>query len=335
VTVGNSVTPGTYPFTISGTSGALTHSFNASLEVQVAGNYTVTVTPVSRSVVQGGNTFWTVTVTPENGFTDMVTLSVSGFPPDVTGSFTVPILTSGDSTLNVTVGNAVPPGTYPFTVTGTSGAITHSVDASLEVLAAPDYTLTVTPALRKVFQGNRTTWVATVTPQNGFAETVTLGVSGLPSGVTASFSVPQLKSGNSTLNVVVGADVSPGTYPFTITGVSGTLTHSANASLTVLVKGSYTVTIAPAAQTVTRNSSSTYTVTVTPLNGFHWTVDLTVKGTSNHITASLDPASVGANGTSTLTVNVDDVAPRGLHTLRVIGASGQLSKIGKLALTVQ
>jgi len=335
VTVGNSVAIGTYPFAISATSGTLTHSFNASLEVQTAGNYTVTVTPASRSVVQGGNTFWTVTVTPQNGFTDPVTLSVSGFPAGVTSSFSVQVLTSGDSTLNVTVGNSVTPGTYPFTITGTSGAITHSVDASLEVLAAPDYTVTVTPALRKVFQGGSTTWIATVTPQNGFTDTVTLGVSGLPSGVSASFSVPTLKSGNSTLNVVVDAAVSPGTYPFTITGVSGALTHSANASLTVLVKGSYTVTITPAAQTVTRNSSSTYTVTITPLNGFHWTVDLAVKGTGNHITASLDPTSVGGNGTSTLTVNVDGMTPRGLHTLRVIGTSGQLSKIGKLALTVQ
>jgi hypothetical protein len=71
------------------------------------------------------------------------------------------------------------------------------------------------------------------------------------------------------------------------------------------------------------------------LNGFHWTVDLAVKGTNTHITASLDPASVGPSGTSTLTVNVDGAAARGTHSLRVIGTSGQLSKIGKLALTVQ
>ncbi len=335
VTVGNAVAVGTYPFTISGVSGTLSHSVNASLEVQAAGDYTVTVTPASRNVVQGGSTFWTATVTPQNGFADMVTLSVSGLPAGVTSSFSVSVLTSGDSTLNVTVGNAVTPGTYPFTITGTSGAITHSADATLVVQAAPDYTVAVTPALKKVFQGNSTNWVATVTPLNGFTDTVTLGVSGLPSGVTASFSVPALKSGNSTLNVVVDAAASPGTYPFTITGVSGALTHSANASLTVLVQGTYTVTITPSAQTVTRNSTSTYTVAITPMKGFHWTVDLKVNGTGNHITASLDPASVAANGTSTLTVNVDGVAARGLHTLRVIGTSGQLSKTGKLALTVQ
>ncbi len=298
-------------------------------------DFSIGVTPGSQQVPQGGNTSFTATVTPQTGFTGTVNLGVSGLPAGVTASFSVPALTSGDSTLNVMVGNSVAPGTYPFTITGVSGSLTHSANATLQVQAAGDYTVTVTPASRKVVQGAHTSWTATVTPQNGFSDPVTLSVSGLPAGVTASFSVPTLTSGNSTLNVVVGASVAPGTYPFTITGMSGALTHSASATLTVLVQGSNTVTITPASQTVTRNSSSTYTVTITPLNGFHWTVDLTVKGTSTHITASLDPTSVGPTGTSTLTVNVDGQAARGLHTLRVIGKSGQLSKFGTLALTVQ
>jgi uncharacterized membrane protein len=247
----------------------------------------------------------------------------------------VPVLTIGDSTLNVTVGNTVAPGTYPFTITAVSGAITHSVDASLVVQAAPDYTVTVTPALRKVFQGKSTSWTATVTPQNGFTDSVTMGVSGLPAGVTAVFSVPTLTSGNSTLNVTVGPSVAPGSYPFAITGVSGVLTHSAPATLTVLVQGTFTVTITPASQTVTRNSTSTYAVTITPQKGFQGNVDLSVSGTGNHITAGLDAVSVGPNGTSTLTVNVDATAARGKHTLHVTGTSGQLSKTGSLVLTVQ
>ncbi|MFY9562429.1 MAG: galactose oxidase-like domain-containing protein [Terriglobales bacterium] len=298
-------------------------------------DFSLSVTPASQQVPQGGSTSFTVTVTPQGGFTGTVNLGVSGLPAGVSTSFSVPVLTSGDSTLNVTVGDSVAPGTYPFTINGVSGAVSHSVNASLAVQAAGNYTVTVTPASRKVFQGGNTTWTVTVTPQNGFTDPVTLGVSGLPAGVTAAFSVPVLTSGNSTLNVGVGASTAPGTYPFTITGVSGAFTHSANATLTVLVQGTFTVTITPASQTVTRNSSSTYTVTITPLKGFNWTVDLTVKGTGTHITASLDPTAVGPTGTSTLTVNVDGSAARGLHTLRVIGTSGQLSKVGKLALTVQ
>ena len=335
VTVGNSVAVGTYPFTISGTSGNLTHSFSASLDVRAAGDYAVTVTPASRNVLQGGSTFWTATMTPQNGFTDSVTLGVSGLPAGVNAGFSVPTLNSGDSTLNVTVGSAVAPGTYPFSITGVSGAITHSASATLVVQVAPDYTVTVTPSLRKVFQGNKTSWTATVTPQNGFTDAVALGVTGLPAGVTTVFSVPTLTSGNSTLNVNVGASVAPGTYPFAITGVSGVLTHSANATLTVLVQGTFTIAVTPGSQTVARNSTSTYAVTIRPQKGFLWTVDLSLSGTGNHITASLDPVSVGANGTSTLTVNVDGTAARGKHTLRVIGTSGQLSKTGSLTLTVQ
>jgi uncharacterized membrane protein len=133
----------------------------------------------------------------------------------------------------------------------------------------------------------------------------------------------------------VGANVAPGNYPFTITGVSGSLIHNANVVLTVLVQGSYTVSVTPPSQTVSRNSSSNYTVTITPLNGFHWAVDLAVKGTGTHITASVNPGSVGPNGTATLTVNIDGAAARGTHTLRVVGTSGQLTKTGKLAITVQ
>ncbi len=297
-------------------------------------DFSISVAPASQQVSQGSNTSFTATVTPQTGFTGTVNLGVSGLPAGVTSSFSVPAVTSGDSTLHVAVDNTVAPGSYPFTITGTSGSLTHSTNATLQVTAA-DFALTVTPASRKVFQGGNTSWVATVTPQNGFTNAVTLGVSGLPAGVTAAFTVPVPTSGNSTLNVAVGGSVAPGNYPFTITGVSGALTHSVNVTLTVLVQGTFTVGITPASQTVTRNSSSTYTVTITPLKGFHWTVDLTVKGTGLHITASLDPVSVGPAGTSTLTVNVDGSAARGLHTLRVIGTSGQLSKIGKLALTVQ
>jgi hypothetical protein len=335
VTVSNSVAVGTYPFTISGTSGTLTHSFNASLDVRVAGDYTVTVTPASRNVIQGGSTFWTATVAPQNGFTDSVTLGVSGLPSGVSASFSPPVVTSGDSTLSVLVGSAVAPGSYPFSISGVSGAITHSTDATLVVQAAPDFAVTVTPALRKVIQGKSTSWTATVTPQNGFSDAIALGASGLPTGVTAVFSAPALKSGNSTLNVSVDAAVPPGAYPFAITAVSGSLEHNANVTLTVLVQGTFTIAVTPASQTVTRNSTSTYTVTITPQKGFLWTVDLSVSGTGNHITASLDPISVGANGTSTLRVNVDGNMPRGNHTLRVTGRSGQLSKTGSLVLTVQ
>jgi hypothetical protein len=174
-----------------------------------------------------------------------------------------------------------------------------------------------------------------MTPQNGFADPVTLAVSGIPAGATGAFSAPVLTGGSSTLSIAVGDSVLPGSYPLTISGVSGSISHNAVVTLNVLVKGSFTVTIAPASNTVSRSSTSTYTVTITPLNGFHWTVDLSIKGTGAHIAASLDSTSVGPSGTAVMTVNLDAKAPRGTHVLRVVGSSGQLSKIGNLTLTIQ
>jgi len=329
---GNLAPPGYYLLFLVNSSGV--PSVASFVQVETS-DFALGLTPSSQQTTQGGSTTFTASVTPQSGFTGTVTLSSSGLPAGVTATFSVTSLTSGNSTLNVTVGDSVAPGSYPFTVTATSGTLTHTANATLQVQASGNYTVSVTPASKKVFQAGHTNFTVTVTPQNGFADPVTLGVTGLPDGATGSFTVPALSSGNSTLNIVVGSSVVPGSYPLTITGVSGALSHDAAATLTVLVQGTYTVTVAPAAQAVTRGSTSTYTVTITPQNGFHWPVDLTVKGTGSHITASLNPTSVGPSGTSTLTVNVDGSAPRGTHTLRVFGTSGQLSKFGKLTLTIQ
>src|SRR4051794_25240464 len=89
--------------------------------VQVqASDFSLGVTPTSQQISQGGSGSWTVTVTPQAGFVGTVNLGTSGLPSGVSGTFTNPVLTSGDSTLNVQVGSAVPVGSYPFTISSTS-----------------------------------------------------------------------------------------------------------------------------------------------------------------------------------------------------------------------
>lgn len=59
-------------------------------------------------------------------------------------------------------------------------------------------------------------------------------MSGLPTGATASFNPASVaSSGSSTLTVVTTAATATGTYPLTITGTSGTLSHSATVTLVV------------------------------------------------------------------------------------------------------
>ena len=73
---------------------------------------------------------YTVTVNKLNGFNDSVALSVSGLPSGLTGSFS-PTSTSSTSTLTVTASTRLSRHTYSFTVTGTSGSLTHSTTGKI------------------------------------------------------------------------------------------------------------------------------------------------------------------------------------------------------------
>lgn len=101
-------------------------------------------------------------------------------------------------------------------------------------IPVPDYSLTASPGAMTVTAGNTATYTSTVTPVNGFAGSVTLTAGGLPSGATASFNPASISgSGSSTLSLTTSLSTPAGNYPITVTGTSGSLSHSAVVSLTV------------------------------------------------------------------------------------------------------
>jgi hypothetical protein len=110
-------------------------------------DFDITVGPAAQEVVPGGSTTYTVTVTPESGFTGTVNLSVdsqSGFPTAITsGSFSpLSITIGGSSTLTMQTSTATVPYALSLTITGTSGTITHTASTTLLVNLAPPADLT-------------------------------------------------------------------------------------------------------------------------------------------------------------------------------------------------
>ncbi len=100
---------------------------------------------------------------------------------------------------------------------------------------SPDFSLGASPNSQTVVAGNSATYTATVTPSNGFSGGVTLSVGGLPAGATSNFSTNPVPggSGSSTLGVSTSSTTPAGTYTLTITGTSGSLSHSTNVTLIV------------------------------------------------------------------------------------------------------
>jgi hypothetical protein len=102
------------------------------------------------------------------------------------------------------------------------------------ILAAPDFTIAISPGSRTVKHGKSTTYSVSISAQNGFTGSVALSAAGLPSGASATFSKnPVAASGTSTLTVKTAAKADHGTFTFTVTGTSGAISHSVSATLTI------------------------------------------------------------------------------------------------------
>jgi endoglucanase len=190
------------------------------------------------TVAQGACASSTVTVTAINGFTGTVTFSASGLPAGVTA-------TINGTTVTFCASSTAATGSFNVTVTGTSGTLSHSITVPLTVSHAPDFSLSPSPATLSLAQGATLNSTITVSSMNGFSGTVALAASGLPAGVTASFS-PASTTSTSTLTLTASSTATLGSATITVTGTSGTLSHTATIALTVTspVTGTGGVTVA-------------------------------------------------------------------------------------------
>jgi subtilase family serine protease len=129
----SSLTAGaSYPLTITGTSGSTNHSVSATLTVQAAatGDFTISVTPSSATIGRSSTTTYTVTITPQGGFTGSVSLSATDNSSGLSETFS-PNPTSSTSTMTVRATGLKRNRTFAVTITGTSGALSHSTTLQL------------------------------------------------------------------------------------------------------------------------------------------------------------------------------------------------------------
>jgi hypothetical protein len=204
---------------------------------------------------------------------------------------------------------------------------------ALSYSAVPDFSLSVSPASQTLPAAGGTTgnYTITATPTGGFAGTPTYTVGGLPGGATASVA--------SNTFTVTAAGVASGTYSFTITGTSGSLTHDINASLVISqpAQPSFTISISPSSQSVSRTQSVNYAVTITPQNGFTGSVTLTPSGAKTGLVLTLAPSATISNTssvTTTLTAATTNSAKKGNNTLTVTGQNGSLTKSATASLRI-
>ena len=195
------------------------------------------------------------------------------------------------------------------------------------------FTLSASPNAITVVQGvGSGTTTITINSLNGNMANATLAISGLPKGVTASFS-QNPASTPSVLTLTASSTAKKGTVTATITATSGGVTAKATITLTVNPLGSFTLTASPKAETVAPGSAGTSTITINPKDDFDQSVTLSASGLPSGVTASFDPNP--ATSTSILSLSVNDTAAPGKSTITITGTSGSLTHTAKVILTVQ
>ncbi len=204
------------PFTATATSGSVT----GTASVTVTSNLvltTIKVAPTNVSLLPNTTQQFTATGFDQLGVKlipqPIFTWTVSGGGAiSPTGLFTAGATTGG-----------------PFTVTATSGSIKGTAKVTV---TSKDFSIAVTPSSLTVARGNVATYTVTITPLNGFTNSVSLSLTGKPAGAASKFS-PNPTPNTSTLTVTPSATGTTGTFTLKITGKYSGVTHFTTASLTV------------------------------------------------------------------------------------------------------
>src|SRR5262249_31832012 len=177
---------------------------------------------------------------------------------------------------------------------------------------APNFTLSASPPSLTVNRGASGASTITITHSGGFTSSVALSATGLPSGVTATFSPASTTGGSSALTLAASSAAATGTVNVTINGSGGGLSRSTTLSLTVNAPPptDFTLSASPASLTVNRGASGASTITITRTGGFTSSVALSATGLPSGVTATFNPPST-TGASSTLSLAASSTATTG------------------------
>ncbi len=297
---------GTFPLSVVGTSGPLTHPIDIILNVA---DFALTVSPSTLAVIVGDAADFQIDVSPLAGFTGDVTLTLPGSPGAV---FTPPVIVGGAGSSVLTIPTVVP-GSFPLTIEGTSGSLTHPVDITLDVVG---FGLNASPSTLEVIIGEDAVFQIDVTPLDGFAGDVTLTLPVLP----GPFFNPAVIVGGSGSSILTLPTTASGTFPLSVSGTSGSRTHTVDVTLDVVSPPpDFALNASPSTLEVLVGDDASFQIDVSPLDGFTGDVTLTLPASPG---AVFTPSViVGGAGSSVLTVPTDTA---GTFPLSVSGTSGSL-----------
>jgi hypothetical protein len=247
-------------------------------------------------------------------------------------------------TASVTVPAGAAAGSYPVTIQATTAGAIAAITTSftLKVTSNPDFVLTEPSAFPEVNAGSTgTTGPISITAQDGFSGTVNLNCPATFGANSCSISPTSVNSFPATATLTVnGASFAVGSYSLSITGTSGSVTHSVAVSFNVgdyAIAGSQTLSLAPGGQGTARlslTSSGFYSGKInascdaSALSGVLCTLSPSnpitlANGGSANLTATISVPNDAATGSYNIKITTHDTTGAPSHTNTVTLNIGQ------------
>ena len=204
-----------------------------------AGNdFSVSATPASVSIAQGGSGSSTIKTTIVSGSAQTVALSVTGAPAGVTATLSPTSVSAGQSaTLSISSTSSAAAGNYTLTVKGTATSGSHTATVALTITSGGttnDFSISASPSSVSVAAGSSAASTIGTATVSGSAQTISFSASGLPAGVTAAFSPSSATSGSSsTVTFTASSTAAAANATVTITGTAASGSHTTSIALTV------------------------------------------------------------------------------------------------------
>jgi RHS repeat-associated protein len=217
----------------------------------LTGGFTVTAPPpvITSFAPQSGTVGAIVTINGSN-FGASPQVSMTGLSG---ASISLPLQSMTASSLGV----VIPSGAATGVITVANSGATASTASPFTVNAANSFSLSVSPASATLIQGQTVSYMVQLASSNGFNQLAPLSVSGLPSGVTASFKPSSITAGQTsvlTLTAPAGQTVATSSLSISASASVAGIAQSQTASVSLSVSGPTTSLMG---RTVVSNSLET------------------------------------------------------------------------------
>ncbi len=295
------VAAGNYTVTLSGTSGALSHSLGLTLAVS---DFTLATVAPFAAVTAGQSATATASVSGINSLAATTTLSCSGTVITCSVAPASVAVYPANVTLTVpTTGLA--PGAYAVTLNGSSGSLSHTLGLTFTVNPPGDFALATVTPFAAVTSGQSASATVSLSAINSLSASTGLNCSG--TGITCSVTPATVSQYPTNVTVTMPtAGLAAGGYPITLTGTSGSLTHSL--ALTANVTDFSVTPPTSAASAIFPGTAATLTFSLRSQNAYAGSVNAAcdVSAFGAGTTCTLSPANpiALASGSATVTATV-------------------------------